>query len=148
MFVREFGLVHNPGDAERFVRLVRWEGRWLPADDEGFEVRVMVPVLWEWSELDVSNPRTLSYDGPQWRMVPTAIVEQPIRRWPTVWPRDAPTETETMRRMRIRALRAACHVDPVTAKAEPAWMPPTDAHEVHKLARALSDYVADERAAA
>lgn len=127
MFVREYGLVHNPGDAERFVRLVKWETRWLVSGDhEGlYETLHMVPIVWEWGLLDVSNRQLLSYSGPEWRMVPTAITELPRHQWGyRVWPNEAPTENEELRRMRIKALRSACHVDPVKGAEEPEWLEP------------------------
>lgn len=123
MFVREYGLVHNPSDTARFVRLVKWEGRWSPPDTEGYETYSVVPTVWEWTSLDVSNPRAYDYNGPVFKMVPTAITELmaglPVH---SVWPREAPGESEVMRRERIRALRRACHVDPAVGSAEPAWI--------------------------
>jgi len=134
MFNREYGLVHNPGDPERYVRLVRWEDRWVQMDDT-WEVRLRVPIVWEWTPLDVGNPRSLNYSGPVWRLVLTRITELPMRSWPVRWPQDAPTETELMRMERIRAVRAACHVDQERAAAEPDWKDTAS----HSESRTFSD---------
>lgn len=124
MFVREYGLVHNPDYSERFVRLVKWERRWLPCmDEEGEECESasLVPVAWEWTLLDVGNPRSFVYEGPSWSMTPTAIVELSMDQWRSVWPREQLPENEELRRLRIRTLRRACHVDQDKGLAEPQW---------------------------
>lgn len=122
MFVREYGLVHNPGDSDRFVRLVKWVGRWSKPDADGYESYSVTPTVWEWSMLDVSNPRAVDYSGPVWGLVPIVITELPARRGPSIWPSDAPTETESMRRLRIMEVRRACHVNEAVGNREPAWV--------------------------
>lgn len=126
MFNREFGLVYNPSDPERYVRLVRWEERWVPADD-AMEARTLVPIVWEWTLLDASRPRAYHVGSAAglMKLVPTAITEMSLadKPWPTVWPSDAPSETEELRRGRIRELRRACHVDAELGEMEPKWMP-------------------------
>jgi hypothetical protein len=139
-FVREFGLVHNPSDSERFIRLVKWEGRWRPVANpvlgEGgqWEEFTLTPTVWELARLDVSNPRALNYSGPEWNMVPVVITELPMRHWRTTWPSEAPTETESMRRLRIRELRRSCHVDETKGDAEPTWMPAPAKLQMHNPA--------------
>src|SRR4051812_17125830 len=129
MFNREYGLVHNPSDPERFVRLVKWERRWTPFQDaEGpYESLSLFPTVWDYTPLDVSNPRALDYSGPEIQLVPTAITSLewtarggfPMR---FTWPREAPSETEETRRMRIRELRRVCHVDEQVGMTEPTWI--------------------------
>lgn len=120
MFEREYGLVHNDSDPERYVRLTKWSLKWTPGSD-GYDSCSAVPTVWEWTQLDVSNPRAYDYVGPVWKLVPTAITETPVVRQ-VQWPREAAGESESVRRMRIRALRLACHVDPELGAAEPAWI--------------------------
>lgn len=115
MFVREYGLVHNASNPERYVRLVRWEDRWVPMGD--MEMRTRVPVAWEYRALDG-------------KLVPVAITELAIKNWPVTWPREAAAhlESEEMRRLRIRMLRVAGHVDEAEGAVEPAWVE-LDSHE-------------------
>lgn len=122
-FVREYGLVPNRGDSERFVKLVKWDQRWTPVPGTDQEELHLVPTVWEWGMLDVSNPRAHDYSGPVFKPVPVAITELlvglPIH---STWPREASTEPEALRKARIRALRRACHIDEVVGAVEPAWV--------------------------
>jgi hypothetical protein len=127
MFVRDYGLVHNPGDSERYVRLVRWEGRWSKPDAEGFETFTVTPLAREWTMLDVSNPRSPDYEGPVRKLVQTSVTELRFSAMTRAqWPKDAPAESEAMRRERIRAIRRAIHVDAVLGEREPVWGLPGD----------------------
>lgn len=121
MFNREYGLVHNPSDPDRYIRLVKWEGHWSTPDAAGVETYHSVPTVWEWTSLDVSNPRAYDHNGPVFKMVPTAITELPLRSLKHFWPNEAPVESEELRRERIRALRRACHVDELLGWDEPQW---------------------------
>lgn len=118
MQVTGFRAVSRPGDVQS---LVRWERYWELAKD-GWEVHRLRPMIWEWTYLDVSNPRRIEYDGPSYKWTCTAIYEATMPRPP--WPREAPSETEYVRRDRIMVLRQACHVDPEKGEAEPRWMEP------------------------
>lgn len=138
-FVREFGLVPNRGDAERFVRFVRWESRCVQYSDAEFEECTLYPVRVERTILDVSSGH--GFSSQDWRLVTTGITELPLRNWGTVWPNDAPTESETLRRERIRALRRACHVDELKGRREPAWLPAEGAAEIVAVAAAVREAV-------
>lgn len=119
MFVREFGLIHNGSNPERFVRLVKWEGRWSAADVDGYESYSLHPTVWEWSVLDV---RPAHDPVPQLRLAATAISELPMGRLSLPpWPKDATSESEELRRERIRVLRRASHVDVALGALEPQW---------------------------
>jgi hypothetical protein len=123
MFVREFGLVPNRDDSERFVRLVRWEVRWRSIGSPDWEDKTLVPVAWEYRVLERRDPER----GISWHAaVPVVITELRMRQLaPPVWPREANhEESETLRRSRIRLLRKACHVDADKGSAEPEWLEP------------------------
>lgn len=122
MFEHEYGLVPNRSTPDKFVRLVRWEGAWSPSIDPEYETYNVVPVVVERTLLDVSNPRSLQYNGPEWRLVPTAVTELTLKHWPVHWPGEAPTETETMRRERIRAARRMALLNDDRASVEPTWV--------------------------
>lgn len=114
---REYGLVHNPSDPPRFIRLCTYERT----------ASFLVPVLETRERLDVSNPRQYGYHGPEWKWVPTAVTELLDKSGAgifdiPVWPREAPTETEVMRRRRIQVIRRAVHVDPKRGEAQPRWV--------------------------
>jgi hypothetical protein len=137
MQVTGFRDVSKPGDIQR---LVKWEENWVPAGD-GYETRTLRPTIWEWSYLDVSNPRRIEYSGPEFKWVPTAITSVPWvgTHWHGLsfgftWPREAPTETEYARRDRIMVLRAATHVDLDKGEAEPEWMLPAMQPVMHNPA--------------
>lgn len=124
MFVREFGLVPNRDDSERFVRLVKWEVRWRLIRDH-MEMKHLVPVAWEF--------RVLAGVG----LVPVAITELRLRQLaaPT-WPREANhEESESLRRSRIRLLRKACHVDQDKGNEEPNWFVPREERETARAQR-------------
>lgn len=122
MFVREYGLVRNQSDSERFVRLVRWETRWSKPDVEGYEECTVVPVARELTPIDVSRYG----EAARIVMVPTVVTElRASGMRPPLWPREAGSaESEELRRARIRLLRQACHMDPVKGAAEPTWLEP------------------------
>lgn len=139
MFTREYGLVPNQGDTERYVRLVKWEPGWHVTGPDTEEKHVL-PTVWELTMLDVSNPRLYDYAGPVFKLVPTAITELPMRSLVHYWPSDASTENEDLRRERIRTLRRACHVDELLGWDEPAWMPDVgpEGHRLHTSAGTIS----------
>jgi hypothetical protein len=118
MKVTGFVAVSRPGDIQR---MVKWEASWIPVGD-GYEAKTIHPTIWEWTYLDVSNPRRIEYSGPEFKWVPTAITEM---SWAGTqapqWPREAPTEIEFARRDRIRKLRKICHIDEDRGTAEPEW---------------------------
>lgn len=98
-----------------------------------YEVRgdKLVDVVREWACLDISNPRAYGYRGPEWKWVVVVVTERPfqpshsaLRRWPV----DAPSETEDMRRERIRTIRRAVHVNPLKGQREPKWREPSGIH--------------------
>jgi hypothetical protein len=120
MQVIGFVAVSRPGDVQR---MIRWEESWVPIEDglnNEYEARRLNPTIWEWTYLDVSNPKRIEYAGPEFRWTPTAISEGQFSQPP--WPREAPTETEDMRRGRIMVIRAACHLDHEKACVEPQWV--------------------------
>lgn len=123
MFTREFGLVPNRDDSERFVRLVRWEVRWKCIGSPDWEEKTLMPVLWEYRLLERRDPaRGISWHA----VVPVVITELRLRQLsPPTWPREANhEESESLRRSRIRLLRKACHVDQDKGGVEPNWFVP------------------------
>lgn len=117
MFVREYGLVHNDTNSERYTVMVRWETRWRDVGG-GYEEYRLQPVLRECRPLDQRSP-----DGRiERQLVPVVVTELSLKRWPVLWPSEAKfVESEALRRERIRAIRAACHVDATLGAAEPQW---------------------------
>ncbi len=115
---REFGLIPNRSTPDQYLRLARWEGKWVPCvDEEGLacEEYTLTPVTWEWSLLEVRRDGNIVK-----RWVPTRISS--ARPAPPPWPRGLSGETETLRRARIRVLRLFAHVDASKGIAEPAWV--------------------------
>lgn len=119
---REYGLVPNQVDQPRFMRAKSYE-----AISDGVYVGTstpvlvqVVPVVREWALLDVSNPNSYGYKGADWRWVVVSITEERHFHRPS-WPNGVTSETEMVRRLRIRQIRQLIHVDPRKGAREPRW---------------------------
>lgn len=115
-YMRDFGLVHNDSDPDRYWRIVSYEY-------VSGSVAHVIPVRREYRILDVSDPKRFGYKGPEWRLTVVRVTE--LERMPVIdtwhaWPKSS--ESEELRRARIRYLRTTIHVNQAIGAQEPVWM--------------------------